>query len=575
VRLLLATSPIALIVACSPAFGELDSDYTTTEAFAVAAHTYDVPRDLLVAIGWTVTRLETPELHDHGGESAVHHGIMGLSNGAPTGPQLDRAAAALDVDPSVVERDEVANIFAAAAELRAYGDLWLEDNGGELTTYSDWAPVVAWYSGVDHTSMQLSFARDVYRWLENGLDVTLSDGELIKVEPHTIDVPIFGLQTLGAVSSDYHDTAQFIAASTSNYTNDNRSGSDIDMVVVHTAQGSYSGVAWWFADPAAGASAHYVIRSSDGEVTQMVWEEDVAWHAGDWTTNERSVGIEQEGYVEDPGRWYTTAMYQSLANLTADVCNRYGFTCDRNHVIGHNEVPGCSGGSGGGASCHTDPGSGFDWSYFMDLVAAATGGSSGSTGSSGGTTPTGATGALVGLIRADDIYTGAGISGATVTLSDGQRTTTDGTGWFEFASVSEGLVDLTASASGYDTAVDDKDVMAGVTNWNSMALTASSGGGSSSGGTTSTAGYSPTDWETVWGPDVTMDWPTSAAPVYQVQIYWHDGANWQSYYTYTTRDSDKTFWPAVDDTWYAWTVREFRSGSWSGWSAANYFWFEN
>ena len=36
----------------------------------------------------------------------------------------------------------------------------------------------------------------------------------------------------------------------------------------------------------------------------------------------------------------------------------------------HNQVEACPNPDGGGVSCHTDPGGGWDWDYFMELVAA-------------------------------------------------------------------------------------------------------------------------------------------------------------------------------------------------------------
>ncbi len=183
----------------------------------------------------------------------------------------------------------------------------------------------------------------------------------------------------------------------------------------------------------------------------------------------------------------------------------------------------------------------------------------------------------MGFVRADDVYdTTAGISSATVSLSDGQSYSTDSDGWFEFATVTEGVVDLTVTKSGYSTATDSKDIAGGLTNWNSVALTATSSGSSGGSSGTSTAGYSPTDWDTVVGPEVTMSWPDSGAPVYQVEIWYHDGVDWRWYHTYTERPEEKTFWPVVDDTYYAWTVRDWtRSTGWSAWSQLNYFFFDN
>jgi N-acetyl-anhydromuramyl-L-alanine amidase AmpD len=91
---------------------------------------------------------------------------------------------------------------------------------------------------------------------------------------------------------DYAGCYQFIAASSANYSNYSRTAADIGYVVVHTTQGSYSGTISWFQNSSASVSAHYVVRSSDGQVTQMVLEEDVGWHAGSWSYNLASVGIE-------------------------------------------------------------------------------------------------------------------------------------------------------------------------------------------------------------------------------------------------------------------------------------------
>ena len=44
----------------------------------------------------------------------------------------------------------------------------------------------------------------------------------------------------------------------------------------------------------------------------MVPDEDIAWHAGYWPYNESSIGIEHEGFVDDPGN-YTSAMMAASA----------------------------------------------------------------------------------------------------------------------------------------------------------------------------------------------------------------------------------------------------------------------
>ena len=173
-------------------------------------------------------------------------------------------------------------------------------------------------------------------------------------------------------SADYSE-ATWYGAHPNNYTDAERPSSDpINKIVIHMVQGSFSSAINWFLDPNANVSAHYTVRSSDGFVGQSVHEEDIAWHAGYWEYSRTSVGIEHEGYVSDP-KWFTDAMYRSSAKLSAYLCEKYEIPIDRNHIIGHYEVPGCSSGQGGGSSCHTDPGPYWDWSKYIDYVKSYAG----------------------------------------------------------------------------------------------------------------------------------------------------------------------------------------------------------
>ncbi|MEV5801946.1 N-acetylmuramoyl-L-alanine amidase [Streptomyces collinus] len=157
--------------------------------------------------------------------------------------------------------------------------------------------------------------------------------------------------------------ARWVPASAANYRRADRPDDyRIDRVVVHVTQGGYASAVKVFQDPAHRAAAHYVVRR-DGRVTQLVRELDVAFHAGNRAYNERSVGIEHEGFVEDASS-FTDAMYASSARLTAAICARYGIPADREHIVGHVEVPGTD---------HTDPGRFWDWDRYLRLVGAARG----------------------------------------------------------------------------------------------------------------------------------------------------------------------------------------------------------
>ena len=50
--------------------------------------------------------------------------------------------------------------------------------------------------------------------------------------------------------------------------------------VLHGTAGAYNGAVEWLCNSQAQASAHYVIGRNEGEVIQLVKEEDISWHAG-------------------------------------------------------------------------------------------------------------------------------------------------------------------------------------------------------------------------------------------------------------------------------------------------------
>src|SRR5690606_16860828 len=154
--------------------------------------------------------------------------------------------------------------------------------------------------------------------------------------------------------SEYPLAASFNPADPSNYV----PGGIVshDYVVVHTIQGSYAGCQSWFQNPAANVSAHFVARSSDGEITQMVWLSDRAWHVGN--SNSYAIGIEHEGWVDEPA-WYTWEMYNGSALLSRWLADEYDLPLDRNHIVGHAELPN---------QTHTDPGPNWNWDLYMALI---------------------------------------------------------------------------------------------------------------------------------------------------------------------------------------------------------------
>ncbi|MER7891568.1 N-acetylmuramoyl-L-alanine amidase [Micromonospora sp. NPDC094482] len=344
-------------------------DGPLTAAFDTAADRYDVPRDLLVAIGYAETRLDM-----HAGEpsAAGGYGLMHLVRN-PRLRTLDEAATRTRLDPAVLRSDPAANVLGAAAVLRGYAD-----QAGLTSTDRDdagrWYGSVARYGGASDPSVARLYADAVYGLLRTGFSsergVAVAGQAVV---PHRGPLErAAGPADVGTLSTDYPPAA-WAPASTSNYTVASRPTSHpIRYVVIHMTQGSYAGSISWFQNPAAKVSAHYTFRSSDGAVTQSVREKDIGWHAGNWTYNTQSIGIEHEGYVDNPA-WFTDAMYRASAALTRSLTAEYGIPRDRAHIIGHVEVPGAT---------HTDPGPNWNWTYYLQLVNGVTGIGSGTVDTS-------------------------------------------------------------------------------------------------------------------------------------------------------------------------------------------------
>lgn len=165
--------------------------------------------------------------------------------------------------------------------------------------------------------------------------------------------------------------ATWTPAATCNFSS--RSGTAVSAITIHTVQGTYAGCISWFQNCSASVSAHYVVRSSDGQITQMVDEADKAWHVG--SENPYTIGYEHEGYIDNPS-WYTDAMYVASAALSRDIINSgYGIPASRTFfgnagsvvnvvgnctkIKGHQHYPN---------QTHTDPGLNWNWEKYYRLI---------------------------------------------------------------------------------------------------------------------------------------------------------------------------------------------------------------
>jgi N-acetyl-anhydromuramyl-L-alanine amidase AmpD len=132
----------------------------------------------------------------------------------------------------------------------------------------------------------------------------------------------------------------------------------------------------WFEDPRANASTNYY-ADSDGDLFQMVRDEDFAWAQGvrskdlipprpAWWRDEYvsynacMLSIEIEGYAREIGETFTVGsrQFEAVAAWSAFVCGKYGIPIDRTHHVGHSEL----------TRQKSDPGREFPWGALLDRV---------------------------------------------------------------------------------------------------------------------------------------------------------------------------------------------------------------
>ncbi|MEU5716899.1 peptidoglycan-binding protein [Streptomyces sp. NPDC020403] len=382
---LTALAVATLVAAGRPAPATPAVPRPMNQAFDRAAEKFGVPRDLLAAVGYGETHLD-----GHAGRpsQANGYGVMHLVSN-PANHSLEKAAALTGESAADLRQDTEANILGGAAVLRSHADAVGLD-GAERRDIDAWYPAVARYSGARGPVAAL-YADTVYTFLAEGLRTTVRGGERVSVPSRPVAPEKGDLATAQVTtpSPDY-PSAFWVPAASANYATGRTA--TVDKVVIHVMQGSYAGTISWFQNATSQVSSHYVVRSSDGEVTQMVRDKDTAYHAR--SANASSLGIEHEGFIDDPS-WFTDTMYRSSAALTAHLCDRYGIPKDRLHIIGHSEAPG---------NDHTDPGAHWNWTTYMQLVTGTgTGGggseSDGLTFASYATQQSGSTGTQVRAVQ--------------------------------------------------------------------------------------------------------------------------------------------------------------------------------
>lgn len=352
----------------------------------------DIPQGLLEAISFTNTHCNhlTDANYFHDGPDAMPraYGLMGL---VKDGKNYFRENLHLVSELSGISETEILespekNVLAYA---KAFERLAKERNAKEI---NDYLSVIQQLS-----ELPIGEEKDIYPMQSMLYSVCLFLSDEKKAEQFGFQKYDFDLKAvfaehydmltapeLGVTRSPDYPPAIWDPAPECNWEPRTK---EVSAVVIHYTEGSYAGTISWFKNCDAQVSAHYVIRSADGQVTQMVREKDKAWHAR--TANGYAIGIEHEAYG-NIWSFFTEEMYQSSANLVRSICSRYdtikGYrTHDRDtldngfclnnglynlggegacvQIRGHQHYPDQS---------HTDPGPYWDWNYYYKLINEGT-----------------------------------------------------------------------------------------------------------------------------------------------------------------------------------------------------------
>lgn len=392
-----------------------DSPDHLQSAFASAAAEYHVPQSVLLGVSYLQSRWDA---HDgapsvSGGygpmhltdartalaEATPHHSegtedARGDSARPPLLPDaklppaseiparlktLPRAAELTGLSPQELRTDAAANVAGGAALLAAAQQELGEPMSSDP---ADWYGAVARFSGADDRATATAYANDVYDVLRSGLQRRTDAGQRVALAarpgltPDTEQLTRAGLRTANAAGTECPPTVscewipapyeEFGESDYGNHDLGNRPTSQgIDYIVIHDTEGAWEGVLQMVQDPTY-VSWQYSLRSTDGHIAQHVKAKDVAWHAGNWYVNAKSIGLEHEGFLAQPDSWYTEAMYRSSARLVTYLANKYGIPLDRQHILGHDNVPGPTTSTVGGM--HTDPGPYWDWRHYFELL---------------------------------------------------------------------------------------------------------------------------------------------------------------------------------------------------------------
>lgn len=379
-------------------FAQSESTYNYQQEFEAAYNEFPIiPKGILEAVSFAQTRFthyDGSQLESCIGIPKVY-GVMGLTlDGADYFHEnLNYIASLTSFSVEEIKISPAKNIMAYAmafAQLMQWNNITSENFSGIDLVLKALSEIPMDDNPVNDFALS-TFTYQIFSFLndeENAalynfpayhiqLDEIYGEDNLNVLQSKKITVEAQGVEGEdGAVfevqeKSLEYGPALWTPAPSCNYSS--RNGTAVSAVTVHTIQGSYAGAISWAQNCSSNVSYHYVARSSDGQITQMVYEADKGWHVG--SANPYTIGIEHEGYVDNPA-WYTEAMYIGSADLVRDITESgYGINPLRTFqgpaTAGGNVLGGCTkikGHQHYPNQTHTDPGINWDWEHYYQLI---------------------------------------------------------------------------------------------------------------------------------------------------------------------------------------------------------------
>jgi N-acetyl-anhydromuramyl-L-alanine amidase AmpD len=277
--------------------------------------------------------------------------------------------------------------LATEAGARVLAELGTQ-TGASLHDLATWRQAVDTLGGISDAAAKNEHLLKVYSVLKSGGTFPARGGEQVVIPAHPdLEMPLVARVEAASGTPDFPGAIWFQTSCTNKCDTTRTAGNGVvNMIAIHDTEGGWdASVATLQND--AGKSVHYIVDADGSRVGQFVPETYTAWHVGNYYYNQRMVGIEHVGFASNTAG-YSDGLYKKSVELVKSIRTRWTVPLDRDHIIGHYQVPDgntIAGGESaapcedtlnncetsanyGGADNHRDPGYYWQWCQYMQML---------------------------------------------------------------------------------------------------------------------------------------------------------------------------------------------------------------